>query len=100
MTDPCAHPGFAAAVDVTADVRIRCEACDEPFTFIGVEAGLSSDGPRVSVQGTELHLPIAPESARMGPLHRWGFTIAPVKVAPAEPEPLPRTSETAPERLS
>ena len=107
MTEPCPHPGFRAEVDViwmpdvaawTADVRIRCEACAEPFTFVGVEAGLSSDGPRVSVQGTELHVPIRPESARMGPMHRWGFTIRPVEVKPGT-EPSPASTD-ATDRLS
>lgn len=65
----CIHPTFAAHVDVTrledsgrfaADVRVRCTACNRPFTFLGLRAGLAMDGAAVSVDGQEARLAIAP----------------------------------------
>jgi len=80
----CAHPDFAAEVDVirledigafSADVRIHCTGCGENFTFVGVEPGLSSEGPRVSISGLEVHLPIRPESDHDTPLGHYGFSV-------------------------
>lgn len=47
----------------SADVRIRCADCGEPFRFIGMSAGLSGAGPRCSVDETTAALPIRPASA-------------------------------------
>jgi hypothetical protein len=83
----CPHPDFDAEVDVnrledigafTADVRIRCIACGEPFAFVGIPAGLSSDGPRVSVSGLEVHLPLRPVSAGLGNPTPYGFSVTAV----------------------
>lgn len=80
----CPHPDFDAVVDVnrledigafTADVRIRCIACGEPFSFVGIPAGLSSEGPRVSVSGLEVHLPLRPASAGLGNPTTYGFSV-------------------------
>lgn len=69
----CSHENFQAVVEVNrlgdpveafiADVRITCLDCDEKFRFNGVKAGLSPTEPRVSVDETELHLPIRPASS-------------------------------------
>lgn len=65
----CPHEDFHAAVDVNrledtggfiVDVRIYCRQCQLPFSFVGFPAGLSFGRPMVSVDATELHLPIEP----------------------------------------
>ncbi len=80
MVDPdraCAHENFGAVVSVnrladvdggpitaySADIRVMCEDCDEPFRWIGASAGLSGSRPMVSVDETELHAPIRPASS-------------------------------------
>jgi len=63
----CKHEQFEAHVDVnrlsdtgrfSADVRIKCVQCGEPFRFLGLPAGVDPDGPTVSVDGTEARMPI------------------------------------------
>jgi len=70
----CPHPNFFASVNIArledsgkfvADIRIKCTACEEPFRFVGVAAGLRFDGPTCSIDGTELHAPIEPELEKM-----------------------------------
>jgi len=79
MADPCPHISHAAFVEVyqltderkpdgritgyTAELRIYCAACDEPFEFIGLPAGLSSSRPTADVPATTARLPIKPASA-------------------------------------
>jgi len=78
---PCPHEHFAADVAVnrigeddpgndtglpnhySADVRVRCVDCGEPFRWIGVPAGLSPHQPMCSVDETELRAPIRPASS-------------------------------------
>jgi hypothetical protein len=74
---PCPHEHFDAEVGVnrltsepdgpvnaySADIRIRCVQCDEPFRWIGVQAGVKPDRPMVSVDETELRAPIRPASS-------------------------------------
>jgi hypothetical protein len=79
-TDPdraCPHENFEAWVEVNrlkptdgepvnayaADIRIHCRDCDEPFRFIGVQAGLMPNRPMCSVDETELRAPIRPASS-------------------------------------
>lgn len=66
----CAHKDFSAWVNVfrledtgrfSADIRIKCSECDEPFRFLGVPGGLSPYEPRVSIDGLELRAPIEPQ---------------------------------------
>jgi hypothetical protein len=74
----CDHENFISNVEVnrlqrsdedstivgfSADIRIRCVACDEPFVFHGVPIGLLSDRPCISVDGTELRAPLRPQSS-------------------------------------
>lgn len=73
----CEHPDFAATVCVsrltssddgpvtgyTADVRVECAACGEPFRWIGVAAGASCRGPMCSIDETELRAPLRPASS-------------------------------------
>lgn len=84
MIDPdkaCPHGRFAAEVNVnrigeddpgndtglpnhySADIRIRCADCGEPFRWIGVTGGLSPSQPMCSVDETELRAPIRPASS-------------------------------------
>nr|MDT0660858.1 hypothetical protein [Micromonospora sp. DSM 115978] len=77
LDKPCLHPDFVAVVEVNriaadasqpptaymADVRVRCAACEEPFRWTGLRAGLSYGRPMVSVDETELHAPLRPASA-------------------------------------
>lgn len=74
---PCAHENMDAGVEVnrlttihggpvtaySADIRIQCTDCGEPFRWIGVRAGAMPDRPMVSVDETELHAPIRPASS-------------------------------------
>lgn len=79
LDQPCEHKDFLADVNVnrlgtedsadgmpiaySADVRIRCDQCGEPFRFSGLRAGLSFAHPMVSADETELRAPIRPASA-------------------------------------
>lgn len=47
----------------SADIRIACHECGEPFRFIGAPAGLQANRPCVSVDETELRAPIRPASS-------------------------------------
>ena len=89
MSEPCQHENFEAVVTVhrvadpdqpmhfMADLSIRCAACRQKFRFIGVDAGLSFEKPRVNVDGTELNMPIEPELVPM--LHqRMRYDMPPV----------------------
>ena len=73
----CMHPDFAANVEVnrltsteggpvtgySATVNVWCIACDEPFRWIGVPAGLSGSRATCSVDETELRAPLRPASS-------------------------------------
>lgn len=63
----CKHENFHANVKVfrlsdtgrfQADVTINCEQCGEPFRFLGLPAGVDTDGAAVSADGTEARLAI------------------------------------------
>lgn len=65
----CLHEVFGAHVEVNrledtghvvADVRIHCTACGLPFSFVGPPLGMLMSGPAVSVDRTELRIPIEP----------------------------------------
>lgn len=73
---PCPHLNWRAQVDVTgiteveegpavcyyADVKVWCEACDEPMVFRGAPIGVGPDRPHLSADGTELRAPCVPKS--------------------------------------
>ncbi len=79
----CLHPDFIATVEVgrvlpdgsdesdmtiepfryIAQVRVNCAACDEPFRWIGVEAGEQPNRPMASVDDLELRAPLRPASS-------------------------------------
>jgi hypothetical protein len=74
---PCPHENFNAVVGVarllgqedgpvvgfSAEIRVRCADCDEPFRWTGVPAGHSPREPRCSFDETELRAPLRPASA-------------------------------------
>lgn len=47
----------------SADIRVNCRDCAEPFRWVGLQAGLMRDRPMVSVDETELRAPIRPASS-------------------------------------
>ena len=73
----CPHEQFAAEVGVnrltatddgpvtgyTADIRVMCADCGEPFRWVGVPAGVLPNRPACSVDETELHAPLRPASS-------------------------------------
>jgi hypothetical protein len=82
----CEHPDFVGEIDVnrledvggfSADIRIHCSACEEPFVFVGsLLSGLSPSEPRVNIDGSELHAPIQPRSwGRTGLIGYAGFDV-------------------------
>jgi hypothetical protein len=75
---PCPHENFEAltavnritasdtdptVVGYSADLKISCRDCGEPFRWTGVQAGVSPGHPMCSVDETELRAPIRPASA-------------------------------------
>jgi len=63
----CPHEHFNAHVSVnrlsdsgrfSADIRIKCIDCGEPFRFLGLPAGVDLNGASVSIDGTEANLAI------------------------------------------
>lgn len=70
----CEHKSFSAIVDVgrviyddcrvsfVADVKIKCDGCNIPFEFIGLEKGVSFLEPKMSFDNKEARLPIQPSS--------------------------------------
>ena len=80
----CRHEDFNAKVRVArledsgrfmAEITVRCSQCDKPFQFLGLEPGVDLDGARVSIDGLEANIAIAPEDARPNPLQRMSFGV-------------------------
>ncbi|HEX4112736.1 MAG TPA: hypothetical protein VH020_09395 [Stellaceae bacterium] len=83
MSD-CPHMKFSANVAVnrledtgrfSADVTIKCSDCGMPFQFLGLEPGMDTHGARLSIDGLEARLAIAPKDAKPSPLQRMVFNI-------------------------
>lgn len=83
MQSECKHMQFDASVAVArledtgrfmAEITVKCRDCGEPFQFLGLEPGLDMQGARVSVDGLEANMAIAPNSQVMSPLQR--MTVA------------------------
>lgn len=72
-----AKEGDTAAVAFTAELRITCVDCGEPFQFIGLPAGSSPVAPSVSVDGEEARMPIAPASGHASPLDVMAAATSP-----------------------
>jgi hypothetical protein len=58
-----------------AEIRITCGDCGKPFQFLGLEPGLDLQGARVSIDGLEANIAIAPEGAKTNPLQRMMYNI-------------------------
>lgn len=70
----CPHENFAVHADIqrlidvgvfSAEIRIRCQVCQLPFSFKGFEMGWSPDKPMVNPDGTELRAPLEPGPSAM-----------------------------------
>lgn len=80
----CPHLKFKANIKVnrledigrfTADVTVHCLDCEIPFQFLGLLPGVDLNGARVSVNGQEAHLAIAPEGTHPTALELIGFGL-------------------------
>ena len=75
---PCVHPDFDAVVGVgriqrsdddptitafVAEIQVKCRACEEPFRWNGVKAGLSYVYPMCTPDEVTLRAPLRPASA-------------------------------------
>lgn len=73
----CLHEDFNAFVEVnrlteregepvdaySADIRVSCANCGEPFRWIGLQAGLSGGRPMCSIDETVMSAPLRPASS-------------------------------------
>ncbi len=92
-TQPCDHESFTTRAVVTRltetqdpadttvtgytlDLNVTCDGCGEPFTFLGLDVGMSFTHPRVSADGATLRAPIQPRA--------WGDPMTAISPAPAE----------------
>lgn len=88
MTDPCKHNkshncickvGFMEdSGRFVLEVQVVCGDCGKPFQFLGLQPGMDFDGARVSLDGKEMIVGIAPEGVRPTPLAGMlrGFDIS------------------------
>lgn len=54
----------------SAEIRIHCARCSEPFEFQGVEPGVDTQGARCSIDGQELRIAITPRGVKPSPFTR------------------------------
>lgn len=59
----------------TTDITVHCFDCKLPFQFLGLLPGVDLNGARVSVDGREAHLAIAPEGTKPTALEIIGFSL-------------------------
>lgn len=85
----CPHENFEATVVVgrlteteggtvagfSADIRVMCADCREPFCFRGAPLGLSQYHPTQSVDGLELRAPVHPISDPLAGIGLPGFGV-------------------------
>lgn len=79
----CEHKKFFSTTEITRltteqgkvkgfvlELHVACEECGQSFEFIGpsIPLGLSSEFPTVSLDGTEIRLPIKPSTYVPDPL--------------------------------
>jgi len=57
------------------DMRIRCLGCGLPFQFLGLLPGVDLGGARVSVDGQEARLAIAPRGTAATAIELIGFSL-------------------------
>ncbi len=58
----------------SADIKIECRDCGQPFEFIGLPNGMSFYRPTVSINGLELRVPLAIPGTRP-PENMAGFSV-------------------------
>lgn len=82
--DTCPHMDFVADVRIArltdlgrfmAEIRVTCAQCKRPFQFLGLEPGLDLQGARVSLDGLEANIAIAPEGSMPNPFQRLAFGV-------------------------
>ena len=88
----CKHENFAATVNCgrltdgrgpdpdritsyMADIRVHCAQCGRQFQFLGLEAGIDTQGARVSIDGLEAHIAMCPQGEQLSPLDRISATF-------------------------
>ena len=59
----------------TADVTVHCFDCKIPFQFLGLFPGVDFNGARVSIDGHEAHLAIAPDGTQTTALELMGIGL-------------------------
>ena len=77
MAQACAHEDFRSDVTVhrhtrsdddptvigySANIRVACSRCLEPFIFVGPPVGVLPNEPTISVDAQELRTPLRPTS--------------------------------------
>lgn len=86
----CAHENFKCHCGVgrlsaeeggpithyTAEIRIECAECGEPFQFLGLPMGHSAYGAATSVDALELRAAIKPQNGPMPPPGLIGFSVS------------------------
>lgn len=58
-----------------AEIKVSCAECGLPFEFLGLEAGMDTEGAKVSIDGLEARLAITPKGVRPNPFQRMAFGI-------------------------
>ena len=80
----CKHEQFEAHVKVArledtggfiAEITVKCTQCSTPFQFLGLQAGIDTQGAMVSLDGLEARIAIAPEGAKPTPFQRMAFGV-------------------------
>jgi hypothetical protein len=89
----CAHFNFSADVKVArledatdtgtpkrirsfmAEITVRCSDCGTPFEFSGLEPGYNTHGARVSLDGLEARIAIAPRGTQPNPLQQLLYNV-------------------------
>lgn len=88
----CEHDNFGATVDVThlvdkgayvADIKVWCQECGERFLFPPFPSGIDCSEARVSVDGTQMTVPVRPASSAAFPFFP-GFSVKPVALQSQE----------------
>lgn len=59
-----------------AEIRVECSECKTPFQFLGLEPGIDTQGARVSIDGLEANIAIAPNGSKPSPLQRMAFGVS------------------------
>lgn len=58
-----------------AEIKIFCGECGKPFQFLGLNPGIDLNGARVSLDGLEANIAIAPEGSSPNPFQNISYNI-------------------------